>query len=233
MDGIVFLDWQNIYRRARDCFHDDTDDDFTLGQVHPAATATELLRRSEANAPVAGKDLHLKQIRIYRGQPDQEQDSKGYAAFRRQAAAWSLANNRTEVVSRVLRGYPHQVNRDGVCYTTASKVREKGIDVALAIDLVTMAIEGEYDRAVVFSGDHDIAPALEYVLRWAEQQGKALPIVEVAAWRPDGERGFRLNVTRGQKVFCHWLDSQTYHRLCDDRDYTVASSAGRPRPGPR
>lgn len=41
--------------------------------------------------------------------------------------------------------------------------REKGVDVALAIDLVESALLGQYDVAVVFSCDSDLLPAMKYL----------------------------------------------------------------------
>lgn len=234
MRAIVFLDWQNVYKRARETFHDPDDADYTLGQVSPSAVALELVRRSGLQDPCAdGSDLQLEEVRVYRGQPNQQYDAGAYGAYRRQVAAWSRANNKVEVISRVLTGYTRTVTRPGVSYTSQSNIREKGVDVALAIDLVTLAIDGHYDRAIVFSGDHDLAPALEYVMKWAQANEKPLPIVQVAAWKPDDENGRRLNVRRPLKVWCHWLDRSAYDAVKDRRNYKEpAPLSQRPTPGP-
>ncbi len=42
-------------------------------------------------------------------------------------------------------------------------IREKGVDVKIAIDIVIDAIKGAYDTAIVVSSDTDLVPALEYV----------------------------------------------------------------------
>lgn len=54
--------------------------------------------------------------------------------------------------------------------------REKGVDVALAINLVQSARLGEYDATVVFSGDTDLLPAVEMAFR------RTQPRIEVACW---------------------------------------------------
>jgi len=41
------------------------------------------------------------------------------------------------------------------------RLREKGVDVLLAIDLVRLAADGRYDVAIVLSADGDIVPAVE------------------------------------------------------------------------
>lgn len=72
------------------------------------------------------------------------------------------------------------------------KPREKGIDVALAIDFVTMAVRGEYDVGILFSTDTDLKPALEAVA----QLGTGVR-AEVAAWSGDGHNR-RLSISSRQ-----------------------------------
>ena len=43
------------------------------------------------------------------------------------------------------------------------KIREKGVDVQIAIDLIVGAIEDQYDVAMVVSSDTDLIPAIRYV----------------------------------------------------------------------
>ena len=62
------------------------------------------------------------------------------------------------------------------------KAQEKGVDVELAIDYVSMAARGDYDTAVLFSTDSDLRPALEAVIA-LRKPGQAYPRCEVAAWR--------------------------------------------------
>ena len=45
----------------------------------------------------------------------------------------------------------------------AVPAQEKGDDVALAVDFVKLAIEGDYDIGVMMSTDNDMLPALEVV----------------------------------------------------------------------
>lgn len=42
---------------------------------------------------------------------------------------------------------------------------EKGVDVQLAIDMVSLAHENAYDTAILVSNDDDLAPAVELVKR--------------------------------------------------------------------
>src|SRR5690606_28497880 len=81
---VVFFDWQNVYRRAREAFEDDEGPAYK-GQVDPIDLAHVLKRKYEENH---GEDAELVDIRIYRGRPRQAQDEKAYAAFRRQTSRW-------------------------------------------------------------------------------------------------------------------------------------------------
>lgn len=44
------------------------------------------------------------------------------------------------------------------------RIREKGVDVKLAIDLVVGAADNLYDAAIVISSDTDLVPAIKYAL---------------------------------------------------------------------
>lgn len=201
----VFLDWQNVYKRARESFFDGPVS-HNKGQVDPL----------ELGEVLASKGLNprsLIQVRVYRGMPDQGFDAKAYAAYRRQVSRWT--NQRIEVISRKIR-YPTGWTPTG---TVTAPAREKGVDVALAVDLVTMASEDVFDTAVVMSSDHDIEPAIEWVKAKSLKGG---PRVEVAAWSGDyGRRSNRIASRSG--IFCHWLDASDYWGVEDDTDYAVAS----------
>src|SRR6266571_444128 len=102
----------------------------------------------------------------WRGQPDGKLDPRGYAASRRQHATWQRSPLVT-LVTRPLR-YPQG-------WPTRSRVgerpQEKGIDVALAIDFVVMAVRKELDVGILMSTDTDMKPALEAVARLTAAQG--------------------------------------------------------------
>jgi uncharacterized LabA/DUF88 family protein len=53
------------------------------------------------------------------------------------------------------------------------KIREKGVDVKIAIDIVIDGIEDKYDTAIVVSSDTDLIPAIKYV----QSKGKKVEYV--------------------------------------------------------
>ena len=96
------------------------------------------------------------------------------------------------------------------------RVREKGIDVAIAVDFVTMAVRGIYDVGVLFSADTDLRPALEYVAYFHPEVR-----VETVAWRADG-RSRPLTFDSPYSTWCHQLDEVDYDRVRDLTDYRPA-----------
>lgn len=89
--------------------------------------------------------------------------------------------------------------------------QEKGIDVAIAVDMMAMALRKEMDAAILFSSDKDLLPALESI--YAER----LCHVEVACW----SGGRRIKFDGNQLPWCHFIDQQTYRALEDTTDYAA------------
>ena len=195
----VFIDYQNVYQGARAAFGLQSAS-FVEGQVRPQRLGlhlTHLGTRMDA-------DRELWAVRVYRGEPSPKHSPAGQAACQRQVAAWSALGLVTPVV-RPLRYYP-----DGT-------VREKGIDVLIALDIAEGAANDEYDVAVLVSADSDLTPALERAMRHGKR-------VEVAGWRsPSFEPRLRVP---GRAIWCHWLDESSYRQLHDPTDYTRSGSVG-------
>lgn len=95
------------------------------------------------------------------------------------------------------------------------KAREKGIDVKLAIDIVSMATRREFDVAILMSRDTDLKPALEFV---RDLHGTPYPRCEVAAWSSPSGYSKRLSIP-GTQIWCHWLDESDYEAVSDPTNY--------------
>jgi len=192
---MVFLDYQNCYRGAREAFGMENLAHWE-GQFDPVRLGNILALRQPGQPTGERK---LCGVRLYRGQPSSSKDPKGYAANRRQTQTWE--DRGCVVINRPLR-YPGAWPR--------VREGEKGIDVQLAIDFVTHAIHDAYDIGILMSTDTDLVPALEAVLDIGKR-------CEVATWRGPGYRR-RLSV-KGREMWCHWVDSVTYGRVADPTDY--------------
>lgn len=110
-----------------------------------------------------------------------------------------------KVITRTLRRRP-----DG-------SLEEKGIDVSLAVDLVSGAVDGAFDVGVVVSTDTDLLPALEFVIARPSLHVS----VEVAAWKDHSNAPLSV---KGQHVWCHRLTAEDYHSVKDKTVYVQESS---------
>lgn len=188
------LGYQNVYGTARSVFHAN-DDPPQLGHIWPVSLG-ELIAARRRRPSV------LHEVRVYRGVPDPERQPKLFTVNERQAIAWS-GDQRVQIFRRSLR-----YNRDW----PASPPQEKGIDVALAVDLVRIAAQAAYDVAVVFSRDTDLMPALEAVREMRATTGAH---IEVATWDGAG----RLRFPNTNLPWCHILTADDYHAVHDTTDY--------------
>jgi uncharacterized LabA/DUF88 family protein len=198
---MLFIDYQNTFSGARRSFYAPSTARGTAGQFDPMKLGRIVVDRSPL-------DRTLEGVRVYRGRPDSTRDPMSYGANLRQCAAWEKAG--TTVIWRALR-YPNN--------WPTERAEEKGIDVALAIDFVTMAVRGLYDVGILVSTDTDLKPALEAVTQLA-LFGPA-PKAEVAAWSAPTGHSRRLGIG-GRNLWCHWLDEADYNGLRDTVDYNIA-----------
>jgi hypothetical protein len=192
---VLFIDDKNVYNDARRAFFDPAYDHFTRGGYDPCQLARLVVSKASPDLP----PRELTEVRIYTGRPDATRQPKMAAAHDRQVLAWERAG--AIVISRPLRyldGEGHQ----------------KGVDVALAIDVVTMAIDGAYDVGVIASTDSDLRPPIEYVVQKCPHVR-----IEVVAW---GTATYRRRLSIATKnIWCHWLHEEDYMYVADFVDYRV------------
>ncbi len=67
-----------------------------------------------------------------------------------------------------MRRLPYTEVRLGRLILRGNTYIEKGIDVAIAVDMLDMARMDSYDTAVLITGDGDFSPLLETVKRWGK-----------------------------------------------------------------
>ena len=198
---VLFVDYQNVYMRARDAFHNPIADPHWMGQINPTALGRYVAGRAGQS------ERDLCEVRIYRGMPNNKRDPKGYRAARRQIAEWE----RQPLATVTTRPFRYPRNYPG------SRPVEKGIDVQIALDFVMMAVRDEYDVGILMSNDTDLRPALEEVIRLGTCS------VEVATWQPREGRPrqhLRLpGMSSRTQPYCHWIDLEGHNSVSDDTDY--------------
>ena len=194
---VVFVDAQNCYRSARRAFFNDPSAPYRFGQFQPWRLGELLCARDPGRI--------LVDVRLYTGRSDAYLQPTAYRANLQQCSAWEQSG--CYVFTRPLRyprGWPRNV--DG------QRPEEKGIDVAMALDIVRLADRGAYDVAIICSADTDLVPAVEDVL-----DGDQGASVEVAAWRSERYRQ-RLSL-KDRNLWCHWLTFEDYERVRDETHY--------------
>lgn len=190
---MVFMDYQNLHGWARRQFQP-VNAHPAIGHVDPLRLARLLVSRRRSRSL-------LESVRIYRGRPNPTRQPKPAAANDRQTSQWERSPLVT-VIRRPLR-YPLD--------WPTTPAAEKGIDVALAVDLVRLAMTNAYDAAIVVSSDTDLLPAVETVY------DLHLAHIEVATWA--GAPRLRFSTT--QLPWCHFVAEPEYRTIEDPTDYAA------------
>jgi uncharacterized LabA/DUF88 family protein len=193
---ILFIDNQNVYKGAREAFFS-PQDHHSFGQINPMELAKLICKKTLGNAT-------LKEVRIYSGRPDPSRESRTYAAHMKQCGFWTKVG--ATVITHPLR-YPRDWPNE--------KAQEKGVDVALAVDFVIMAVNKEYDIGIIASTDTDMKPALEFV--YTKYRGNI--DVAVVAWISATIKR-RLSISSGN-IWCHSLGRADYDSVADLTDYNI------------
>jgi len=195
---VVFIDYQNAYALARNGFSHPSHS-VTAGQFDPLRLCRLIIARSPYRR-------RLIQVRVYRGIPDPERQPGTFSASHLQNQVLrERGAGAVTVITRPLK-YPRDWPR--------TPAREKGIDVALAVDSVRLGLRGDHDVGIIFSTDTDLEPALEAT---EELHGDPFPRCEVAAWQTR-RNGSRLSIP-GARIWCHWLSEADYREVHDPTVY--------------
>jgi uncharacterized LabA/DUF88 family protein len=194
----VFIDWQNTYKTAREAFGW-LDYPNEYGNYSPYSLARLL-----ATGNGRGERGELVSVNVYRGLPSQKFDQAGYAANRRQAAAW-MKENPALVIPRLR---PLRYARDGTA-------REKGVDVQLAIDALEWVVSEQCQIAIVFSHDSDLVPVVDSLVRL-----KGRDCVETVSWT---SQTFLQRIRTSARVFHHNVSREVFDRIETRINYAHAA----------
>lgn len=148
----VFIDWQNAYKTAREAFGL-----LNMPNEHGNFSPYRLARLLAAGNGRGKDGGELVRVEVHRGLPSQRRDPTGYAANRRQSAAWEA--ERQGIVVPQLRPLRYPRN-----YPTEPAV-EKGVDVQLAVNAIEASLTKQCEVAIVFSHDTDLLPVPETISR--------------------------------------------------------------------
>ena len=195
--AVAFIDGQNLFRHAKDAF----------GHHHPNFDPSKLL-----HAICARQNWKPHGVRFYTGTPSEAEDPKWHAYWSNRLLAMRRAG--IFVTTRLLKYRKQEVLLPDGSKQIVTAAHEKGIDVRLALDVVRLAIEKQYDVAVLFSQDQDLAEVVTDVKHIAKLQERW---IKIACAYPAGNQS---TISRGINN-TDWLpmDQAFYDACLDFRDY--------------
>ena len=187
MCTLVQVDGQNLFHLAKYAWGPASPYDYASYDVLKLAEALVLLTPGRT----------LEEVRFYTGVPDKK-DRPTLHTF------WK--NKIRHLESQGITVYEGRINAGG---------QEKGVDVALALDLVQATYDQRYDVAIVVSQDSDFTPAVRLARRIAGNQGVTLQF-ESAFPFEQGRRISRRGIPETKWIR---LDKPTYDACLDPVDY--------------
>ncbi len=128
-----------------------------------------------ANFLANGRTIQSKCKRFYVGTVrEKEGDWKSKKAMAKQTALFTILKScnwelKTSKLKTRLEEIPidsrvadyQKLQKFGIKKITFERLREKGVDVKLATDLIVGAVDNQYDTAILISSDSDLIPAID------------------------------------------------------------------------
>jgi uncharacterized LabA/DUF88 family protein len=201
MRAVSFIDGQNLYYGAKEAF----------GYSYPNYDVKAL---AEKICSIQGWDCH--QIRFYTGIPDRADNQYWHDFW--SAKLLSMSRQGVFTFARTLRYRNKTITLPDERKVTRLVGDEKGIDVRIALDVLGMAFRREYDVAVLFSQDQDLAELATELRVIAKEQNRWIKIASAFPFSPVSRNKRGIDRTDWIKI-----DRRLYEQCIDDYDY---------RPGP-
>jgi uncharacterized LabA/DUF88 family protein len=194
--AVAFVDGQNLFHCAKAAF----------GYYYPNYDPLAL-----AKAVCAARSWDCRQVRFYTGVPDPA--DKAFWNHFWVAKCAQMGREGVHVFTRSLRYRNKKVKLpDGSTFTFLDG-DEKGIDVRIALDVIRLAHQNQYDVALLFCSDQDLSEVAEEIRLIARERRRWIKIASAYPHSPAHKvRG--INKT-------DWIpiDRATYDACLDPRDY--------------
>lgn len=213
---MVFVDGQNLYKRCRELFGHPL--------CHPHLLAEHL---------AGPRIVHRVSCRFYTGRPNPNLPDERVKTRNLDRRLGAMRGVGITVITRELRyhwTWGHQGRlppaREGASSVSVElrpwrRPQEKGIDLALGLDVVEFALSDRYDVGIIVSLDRDLSEIprtirnLRFLMDRSVRLEAAVP-VSVNRRAPKILHGFD---------HTHQVTQTLFDRIRDDTDYTVPSEA--------
>ena len=125
-----------------------------------------------------------------------------------------MGRQKVYVFSRPLRYRNQTVKLPGGQTHTFLVGQEKGVDVRLALDIVSCAYQNRYDVALVFSQDQDLSEVADELRQISQKQNRWIKMASAFPTSPASPNRRGINTTDWIRI-----DRATYDACIDTRDY--------------
>ncbi len=196
--AVAFVDGQNLFYAAKLAFG------YSYPNYDVSCLALTVCREQQ---------WQLVQTRFYTGVPS-SYDKPFWHHFWSAKLALMGGRQGIHVFSRPLRYRNQTITLSDGSIQTVLVGQEKGIDVRIALDIVSLAREIQYEVAVIFSQDQDLTEAAEKVRLIASQQDRWIKLASVFPISPTSSNNRGINNTDWIKI-----DRKMYDSCLDPRDY--------------
>ena len=199
--AITFFDGQNLYRSVKDLW----------GCSHPNYDVLSLAR-----AVCEREGWLLSALpRFYTGVPRKEDNPEWHRFWANKLRA--ISRQGCTIFKGQVRYRTEAVPLGRGMQVTRTNGREKGVDVRMAIDLIRLAHRRQYDVAVVFSQDQDLAEVAKEIKNIAREQKRELRMASAFPFRAprQGQEQCRgINHTQWVRI-----EQAFYDQHIDPHDY--------------
>lgn len=195
--AVAFFDGQNLFHSVKAAFG------YPFPNYDPVALTRTICE-------VQG--WHVQGVRFYTGMPDAE-DNPFWNHFWTAKGA-QMGREGVHVCTRPLRYRNKQVRLPDGSIHTYLDGDEKGIDVRIALDVMRMANRDEYDVALIFCRDQDLAEVAAELRVVAAAQKRWIKAASAYPHSPATRHWRGIDKTDWIKI-----DRKTYDACIDKRDY--------------
>ena len=205
-----FVDGQNLFHSVKNIF----------GYSHPNYDIMAICRE------IAGRQgWQLGRARFYTGVPAINESPRWHEFWAKKLA--QMGRQGVDIFSRQLRYRSQKVSSPNGQDRFIRVADEKGIDVRIAIDIIRAMNDREFDVAVIFSQDQDLAEVVDEVKRIAKDQGRAVRVVCAFPITGDDRDEARRGINGSE-----WMGfrKQDYDRCIDPRAYLPDHHSSAPHP---
>lgn len=179
----LYVDYENLRLSLKTAFALET------GHFDPRKLADLVIgRRQRLSA--------LTEVRVYRAIADPVRDPRRAQDDMRRVRRW-LSQDRVAFIGRPLR-----------YIASTGAMKEKGIDIALAVDVLMNAFERSSDVVVVASRDSDFEPLIDSLMHRASLR-RHVELVGIVGLS-------RVTLRDTQLPWCHYLSREDFEAIRDD-----------------